>query len=76
MPYRWDDNYGARLGVLRRDDPYGEVRWFEVDPCYVFHVANAYDRGSSIVLQAVQPTKAAAGTWPMSTIQRATVATS
>ncbi len=22
MPYRWDDNYGARLGVLRRDDPH------------------------------------------------------
>ena len=43
MPYRWDDNYGARLGVLRRDDPFGEVRWFEIDPCYVFHVANAYD---------------------------------
>ena len=43
MPYRWDDSYGARLGVLRRDDPYGEVRWFEIDPCYVFHVANAYD---------------------------------
>ena len=21
MPFRWDDNYGARLGVLRRDDP-------------------------------------------------------
>jgi carotenoid cleavage dioxygenase len=54
MPYRWDDNYGARLGVLRRDDPYGEVRWFEVDPCYVFHVANAYDSGNSIVLQAVR----------------------
>jgi carotenoid cleavage dioxygenase-like enzyme len=54
MPYRWDDNYGARLGVLRRNDPYGEVRWFEIDPCYVFHVANAYDRGSSIVLQAVR----------------------
>jgi carotenoid cleavage dioxygenase-like enzyme len=54
MPYRWDDNYGARLGVLRRDDPFGEVRWFEIDPCYVFHVANAYDRGTSIVLQAVR----------------------
>jgi carotenoid cleavage dioxygenase-like enzyme len=54
MPYRWDDNYGARLGVLRRDDPYGAVRWFEIDPCYVFHVANAYDRGNSIVLQAVR----------------------
>lgn len=23
MPYRWDDGYGARFGVLRRDDPFG-----------------------------------------------------
>ncbi|KUH82680.1 MULTISPECIES: carotenoid oxygenase family protein [unclassified Mycobacterium] len=54
MPYRWDDDYGARLGVLRRDDPFGEVRWYDIDPCYVFHVANAYDDGNSIVLQAVR----------------------
>jgi carotenoid cleavage dioxygenase len=58
MPFRWDDAYGARFGVLRRDDPFGAVRWFEIDPCYVFHVANAYDvsgpSGNSIVLQAVR----------------------
>jgi carotenoid cleavage dioxygenase-like enzyme len=59
MPYRWDDEYGARLGVLRRDDPFGEIRWFEIDPCYVFHVANAYDAvaaggGNSIVLQVAR----------------------
>lgn len=54
MPYRWDDNYGARLGVMRRDDPFGEIRWFDINPCYVFHVANAYDDGNSIVLQAVR----------------------
>ncbi|MGV0835701.1 carotenoid oxygenase family protein [Mycolicibacterium thermoresistibile] len=56
MPYRWDDDYGARLGVLRRDDPFGPVRWFDIDPCYVFHVANAYDTaaGDGIVLQAVR----------------------
>lgn len=54
MPYRWDDNYGARLGVLRRDDPFGEVRWFDIDPCYVFHVANASDDGNTMVLQAVR----------------------
>jgi carotenoid cleavage dioxygenase-like enzyme len=59
MPFRWDDTYGARLGVLRRDDPFGEVRWFDVDPCYVFHVANAFDSTSTagnktIVLQAVR----------------------
>jgi carotenoid cleavage dioxygenase-like enzyme len=54
MPYRWDDAYGARLGVMRRDDPFGPIRWFEIDPCYVFHVANAYDSGSSVVVQAAR----------------------
>lgn len=56
MPFRWDDDYGARLGVLRRDDPFGEVRWFDIDPCYIFHVANAHDGadGKSIELQAVR----------------------
>ncbi len=59
MPFRWDDGYGARLGVLRRDDPYGPIRWFEVEPYYAFHVANAYDSftsngGKSIVLQAAR----------------------
>jgi carotenoid cleavage dioxygenase-like enzyme len=56
MPYRWDDSYGARLGVLRRDDPFGEIRWFDIEPCYVFHVANSYDTadGKQLVLQAVR----------------------
>ncbi len=58
LPYRWNDQYGARLGVLRRDDPYGPLRWFDIDPCYVFHIANAYDvaspDGSSIVLEVVR----------------------
>lgn len=54
MPFRWNDDYGARFGVLRRDDPFGQVRWFDIDPCYVFHVANAYDDGNSVVLQAVR----------------------
>ncbi|ORV14907.1 9-cis-epoxycarotenoid dioxygenase [Mycobacterium celatum] len=54
VPYRWDDSYGARLGVLRRDDPYGPVRWFDIEPCYTFHLANAYDSANSIVLQVVR----------------------
>lgn len=45
MPYRWDPEYGARLGVLRRDDPRGAVRWLSIDPCYVFHALNAHDEG-------------------------------
>ncbi|RFU39888.1 dioxygenase [Actinomadura logoneensis] len=44
MPFRWDDSYGARLGVMPRVGD-GPVRWFDVDPCYVFHVGNAYENG-------------------------------
>ncbi len=54
MPYRWDDDHGARFGVLSREDPFGEIRWFDIEPCYVFHVANSYEEGSSLVLQAVR----------------------
>lgn len=54
MPFRWEDDYGARLGVLRRADPFGEVRWFDIDPCYVFHVVNAHDTDDGLILQAVR----------------------
>jgi carotenoid cleavage dioxygenase-like enzyme len=41
MPYRWSDDYGARLGVMPRGGTNADVRWFDVEPCYVFHVLNA-----------------------------------
>ncbi|MET8830183.1 carotenoid oxygenase family protein [Streptomyces sp. NPDC004610] len=52
MPFVWSDTYGARLGVLRRDDPHGAIRWFDIDPCYVFHSLNAHeeDEGRRLVL--------------------------
>jgi carotenoid cleavage dioxygenase-like enzyme len=56
MPYTWTPQYGARLGVLRRDDPYGPVRWFDIEPCYVFHTLNAHDSadGAHLTLHAVR----------------------
>ncbi|RJL30925.1 carotenoid oxygenase family protein [Bailinhaonella thermotolerans] len=52
MPYRWDDGYGARLGVMTRA---GDVTWFDVDPCYVFHVGNAReDAEGRVVLEGVR----------------------
>lgn len=54
LPYRWDDGYGARLGVMPRDGS-GGVRWFEVDPCYVFHVGNAHeDAAGRVVLDGAR----------------------
>ncbi|HKU36810.1 MAG TPA: carotenoid oxygenase family protein [Polyangiales bacterium] len=50
MPYRWDDDYGARIGVMRRDGDGSDLRWIEIPPCYVYHLFNAYDDGQRIVL--------------------------
>jgi len=41
MPYRWSDDYGARLGIMPRGGGNADVRWVDVEPCYVFHVLNA-----------------------------------
>ncbi|MEV4123529.1 carotenoid oxygenase family protein [Nocardia sp. NPDC049707] len=54
MPFRWRDDYAARLGVLRRDDPHGAIRWFSIDPCYVFHTLNAHDEPGRIVLHVIR----------------------
>lgn len=42
IPYSWNPNYPARIGVMPRDGGDAEMRWFDVDPCYVFHSLNAY----------------------------------
>ncbi len=54
MPYAWDESYGARLGVMPRGGTDADVRWLEVDPCYVFHPMNAYDENGTIVLDVMR----------------------
>jgi carotenoid cleavage dioxygenase-like enzyme len=45
FPYLWNDAHPARVGLLPRaaDATADNVRWFDVDPCYVFHPYNAFD---------------------------------
>jgi carotenoid cleavage dioxygenase len=54
MPFTWSDSHGARIGVMPRDLPGAPVRWFDIEPCYVFHTLNAHDEGSTVVLDAVR----------------------
>ena len=54
LPYRWNRDYPARIGVLPRDADGDAVRWFEIDPCYVFHTLNAYDDGDRVVVDVVR----------------------
>jgi carotenoid cleavage dioxygenase-like enzyme len=51
--YKWSDRYGARLGIVDRNDPSAAVRWLEIEPCYVFHVLNAFEDGERIVIDVV-----------------------
>ncbi|GII90524.1 carotenoid oxygenase family protein [Sinosporangium siamense] len=54
MPYRWDDAYGARLGVMPMTED-AKVTWHDIDPCYIFHTANAYEDDSGrVVLNAIR----------------------
>lgn len=43
LPYRWNPDHPARVGVMPREGTAADLRWCDVDPGYVFHVLNAYD---------------------------------
>ena len=47
LPFRWDESYGARVGVMPRGGSGDQTRWFDVDPCYVFHPANSFELNES-----------------------------
>ena len=50
FPAEWKPDYGARVGVMPRDGGNADVRWFDVEPCYVFHPLNAYDDDNGTVV--------------------------
>lgn len=59
MPYAWNPRYPARIGVMPRENGgNNNVRWFEIEPCYVYHPLNAYSefRGDAefLVLDVVR----------------------
>ncbi len=45
----------TRFAVLPRRGT--EVRWFTAEPCYIYHVVNAWEDGQTIVLDVCRVTK-------------------
>ena len=43
LPYRWNARHPARIGLLPRDGDADDIIWVPLDPCFVFHTANAFD---------------------------------
>jgi carotenoid cleavage oxygenase len=58
LPYAWNPNYPARIGVMPREGSNQDVRWFDIEPCYVYHPLNAYseirDGAEVLVLDVVR----------------------
>jgi carotenoid cleavage dioxygenase len=54
LPYTWNPDHPARVGLLNRDGSSAEVRWLEAEPCWIFHTLNAYDDGDAVVVDLVQ----------------------
>ncbi|MEQ8841015.1 MAG: carotenoid oxygenase family protein [Acidimicrobiales bacterium] len=60
-PFGWRPEHGARLGVMPRTGTDADVRWFEIEPGYVFHPVNAHEEGPRIVLTVCRSERAMAG---------------
>jgi carotenoid cleavage dioxygenase-like enzyme len=53
-PFSWEPERGTRLGVMPRTGGNADVRWFDTDPCYVFHPMNAYDDDATVVVDVAR----------------------
>jgi carotenoid cleavage dioxygenase-like enzyme len=53
-PYVWEGHRPGYLGVVGRDAPIDTMRWFEVEPCYVFHVFNAWSEGDRVICDVMR----------------------
>jgi carotenoid cleavage dioxygenase len=51
-PMSWQPDNGTRVGIVRRGGSSDDVRWFEMDNCYVVHFFNAWESGDTIEIRA------------------------
>jgi carotenoid cleavage dioxygenase len=43
FPFKWAPDNGSRLGVMPRNGTAADVKWYDVDTCFVFHTWNAFN---------------------------------
>ena len=60
-PFGFKPEFGARLGVMPREGSNSDVKWFDIDPCYVFHPLNSYEEGNKIILYVCRQEEAMVG---------------
>ncbi len=50
FPYQWRPEAGARVGVMPLAGGADRLRWFDIEPCYVFHGINVFRRGDEVIV--------------------------
>ena len=60
-PFGFKPECGARLGVMPREGNNSDVRWFDIDPCFVFHSFNSFEEGNKIILYVSRQQEAMVG---------------
>lgn len=53
-PFAWEPDRPAHVGVMPRDGTPDDLRWYDMDPCFVFHFMNGHERDGIITLEACQ----------------------
>ncbi len=53
-PVAWEPEAGSHIGVMKRDAGTDTIRWFETDPCYVFHPMNMWEEGNKIFVDVME----------------------
>lgn len=44
------DDTPARFGIIPRYGAPSDIRWFEAEPCYIYHSVNAWEEGDEVVM--------------------------
>jgi 8'-apo-carotenoid 13,14-cleaving dioxygenase len=50
FPFRWNPDYGARIGLMPLGGDGSSINWYELEPCYGYHPMNAYETADGKVV--------------------------
>ena len=54
-PFAWEPDKGVHVGILPRNGGTADdVRWVEMDTCFIFHFMNGFDKKDVITIDACQ----------------------
>lgn len=46
---RFEENGYARIGIMPRYGDANSIKWFEVEPCCVFHIINCFEDNDEVL---------------------------